>query len=100
MVPQRFKDGIGKSHDHNILDGLFPEVMIDAKNLGFIKYVADSRINGLGRRQIVSDRFLDDDAGVATMSPRLRRQSSSLKPLAYGSKGTGRDAEIENPVAW
>ena len=99
VVPNRLEDAVGKPDDHQILNGFFPQIVIDAEDLRFVEHAPRHAVDGLGGGQIAADRFLDDDAGVGRMSTRLRRQSGLLKSLAHRRKRTGRDAQIENPVA-
>ena len=99
MVPNRLEYAVGEPDDHQILNGFLPQIMIDAEDLRFVEYTSRHAVDGLGRGQIAADRFLDDDAGVGRMSLRLRRQSGLFKPLAHRRNRTGRDAQIENPVA-
>ena len=36
-VPDRLKQGIGKAEGQDILDGLLTQIVVDTKNLGFVK---------------------------------------------------------------
>ena len=38
-VPDRLENGVRKAQDQNVLHGLLAEVMIDPKDLVFVKYV-------------------------------------------------------------
>ena len=63
MIPDGLEDTVGEPEHHDILHRLFPEIMIDAIDLGFFEYVADRRIDGLCRLQIVTNGFFNDDPG-------------------------------------
>ncbi len=45
-VPQRLEQSIGEAQRHQILHGLFAEIMIDAINTVFRKHLADRIIDG------------------------------------------------------
>ncbi len=38
VVPDRLEDAVGEPHDHEILDRLFAQIMIDAENLRFVEH--------------------------------------------------------------
>ena len=64
MVPNGLKDGVGKPHDHDILYGFFPEVMVDAINLGFFEHIANGSIDSFGGGQIMADGFFDNHSRI------------------------------------
>ena len=64
VVPDRLEDAVGKSNDHEILNGLFAEVVVDPEDLRFVKDAARHGVDMLGGCQISADRFFDDDPCV------------------------------------
>ncbi len=74
-VPHRLEDGVGEAEDHDVLDGLFAQVVIDAIDLAFVEDLVDLRVERLRAGQIVAERLLDDDAYVAVglSTVRVRR---------------------------
>ncbi len=62
VVPERLKKRIRKTDDFDILNHFLPEVMVDAINFLFLKYLTDLLIQLFGRLQIVSERFFDHEA--------------------------------------
>ncbi len=61
-VPERLDDVVGKAEDHDVLHGLFAEVMIDAVDLLFGQNLVQFLIQLLGRFEIVTKRLFDDNA--------------------------------------
>src|SRR5690606_4394814 len=56
--PQRFEQGITETHRHQVLHRLFAQVVIDAVDLVFVKPLAHSGIDRVGRFQVMSQRLL------------------------------------------
>src|ERR1700694_2374235 len=61
-VPDGFEDGVVEPKHHNILYGLFPQIVIDTVNLIFVQYSFDLAVQSLSGVQIVSERLLDHNA--------------------------------------
>ena len=57
VVPDRLENAVGEAHDHEILNGLFPEIMIDPEDLRFVEDTTGDLVDGLGRGEVASDRF-------------------------------------------
>src|SRR5215831_11724690 len=62
LIPQRFEDGIGKTHNQEILDGFLAEIVIDAKNLALIDDLHQSVINGAGAGQVPAQWLFHNEA--------------------------------------
>ncbi len=62
--PQRLHQGIGETQRHQVLHGLFAEVVIDAKDIVFPKVPSDLVVDLAGRIEILPDRLLEHDARV------------------------------------
>ena len=59
-----FENAVGEADDHQILDGLFPQIMVDSENLRFIKNTSRHRIDVLSRGKVTPDRLLYDNSGI------------------------------------
>ncbi len=73
-VPDGLKDGVGKAKDHQVLDGLFAEVVIDSVDIGFVKGGMQGLVQLAGALQVVPEWLLDDDplpTGRCRLQPRL-----------------------------
>ena len=64
-VPQRFKNGVGKTQHHDVLGGFLAEVVIDPVGVLFLEGPVDHRVEMLGGRQVGAEGFLDDHARPA-----------------------------------
>ncbi len=73
--PDRFKDRIGESERHDVLHGLFTEVMIDAVDEIFAEDLLDFGLQRLRRCEVGTERLLDDDAAPALRVLRRDRAS-------------------------
>ena len=63
FIPDRFKQGIGKTKGQNILHRFFAEVMIDAEDLLFCKDVGQQFIHLAGAFQVVAKWLFNNNAG-------------------------------------
>ena len=64
VVPDRLENAVGEPDDHEVLDGLFAQIMIDPENLRLVEDLAGDFIDLLRGSQITSDRLFDDDPGI------------------------------------
>ena len=64
-VPDRLEDHVSKAQDEDVLDGLFPEIVVDAVDLGLVKDVVGDGVEGLSGGKVAAEGLLDDDAGSA-----------------------------------
>ena len=78
IVPQRFKNHIGKPQRHQILHGLFAQIMIDTIDLAFPKHQQQLIVNFFCRSLIMAQRFFNDEAA-------LRQSQTSLGNTLAGS---------------
>ncbi len=96
-VPERFKNGISKTQDHEVLRGFFAEVMIDAVGVFFLEGLIDHAVKALGSREIGAERFLDDDAGPATFFGFVESGVFELGENVV--KKLGRAGDVEKSIA-
>ena len=87
-VPDRFKNGIVKAEDQDVLHGLFAEIVIDSVNLIFGKHGFDLAVERTSRIVIVAEWFLNNDPPPAAIL--LLREFRDAKLLDDGSKKLGR----------
>src|SRR5271170_8010859 len=70
-VPERLHEGVGEAEDDHVVYRPLPQVMIDSENRGFIELPEENLIQMSRGLQIVTERFLDDDAGIRR-APAIR----------------------------
>ena len=61
-IPQRLDNVVGKTEHHQVLNGFFSQVMIDAVNLIFREHLLEVLVELFRRFQVMAERFLDNDA--------------------------------------
>src|SRR5438445_13209758 len=64
-IPKRLEDRVVEPEHHNVLHCLLPEIMINAVNLILVQHTLDIALHALGRFNLVSVWFLDDNAPAA-----------------------------------
>ena len=50
-IPQRLENAVGEAEHQDVLDRLFPEIVVDAIDLALGEHAEDVAIEGLRRRQ-------------------------------------------------
>ena len=60
-VPQRLENAVAEPQYHEVLDRVFPQVMIDAVDLGFVECLENGLIQLSRRGQVAAEGFFDDD---------------------------------------
>ncbi len=88
-VPGRFPHGIGEAGVHDILDGLFAEVVVDAEDRGFGEELVQGGVECLCGSEIASEGFFDNDA-------RARVAAGIGEAFGDGGEHAGRDGEVVN----
>ena len=76
--------------------------MIDPIGLFFVEYLRDGVVDGLCARQVVSNRFLDDESGerVVVQGGGCRRHESRPRELFDGrDKNAWRNGQVVDAVA-
>src|SRR5262245_49409641 len=93
LIPQRFEDGVGETHNQEILDRFLAEVVIDAKNLALIDNLHESVINGAGASQVPAQWLFHNDACLWPLR-RPGDESGTLQLLHAGENQLRRDSKI------
>ena len=86
-IPQRLEKRIGKAEKKQILNGVFAQVVVDAKNVFFPEDAVHHSVQCLRCGKILSERFFDHDA-------RARGTTRLAEPMNDGLEQAGRDGEI------
>ena len=94
-IPNRFEKGVCETEEEQVLDRLFPEVMVDAEDVGLRKRRAQGDVQGLGRGQISSERLFDDDACLLGAT----RAAESLNHRAEQTRRNGQVVRRSRRVA-
>ena len=96
-VPERFDDVVGKPENHDVLDGFFAEVVVNAVNLFFGEDFLEVAIELNGGLQVVAKGLFDDDAGPFTVF--FLGHSGGAKLLDDGGEKAWGDGEVKEIVA-
>ena len=98
VVEERLEDRVAEPEAQDVLDGLFPEVVIDAVELGLVEDRGDRGVQRPGALEAGAEGLLDDDARphriVASGDETGGRQLPD-----DDRKEIGRDRQVEEPVA-
>ena len=95
-IPHRLENRVGEAHDHDVLRGLLPEVVVDAVGLGFLEGGLDEIVQPARAGQVGAEGFLDNHA-----RPRSRRgrvESAFAEVFQNHLELVGRDGEVKKPV--
>ena len=89
-VPDRLEDAVGEPEDHQVLDGLLPEVVIDAVDLPLV--AAPGPAPGSARAPT---------RGPRRTASRRRRAATGRRPRGRAPRGRGaRRSSRSSPAAW
>src|SRR2546426_2050556 len=94
-VPHRLEDRVRKAEGHDVLDGLFPEVVVDSEDGVFVEYALHDVVQLARRLEIAAERLLDHDPVVAGAGV----ETGSLQLLRYRFIRRRRRRAVENSVA-
>ncbi len=97
VIPEWLKNGIGEPQHHDVLGGLFAEVMIDSVDGVLVEDVAHCLVEGVGGCLILPERFLDDDAGPAAVCGAV--ESVFFQKRKDAGELAGCDAQVEKPIS-
>src|SRR5579885_3482978 len=87
-IPERFKYPIAETKSEDILNSLFTEVVINAIDIRFTKNLVELIAQLARARQVVPERFLDDQAPPPASLPQSRpAQSQSGGRVLTGLRG-------------
>ena len=87
-VPERLEQHVAKANRHQVLHGLFTQVVIDPVNLTFVKIFGERCIQGFGGLQIPAKRFFNDDTALGV------RHAPLLQPFCKIAKQRRRHRKI------
>ena len=73
-IPDRLEHAIGEAQHHQILNRLFSQIMINAKDLRFIEHLCERRIDLFRGFKIVSDRLFYNHPAERLSGVRRIRQ--------------------------
>ena len=93
-VPDRLEHSVAEPEDHQILDGLLPEVVVDPEHLVLVEVLVKQRVQLTGGREITAERLLDDDAAPGSRCC-LVAESSLAETLDHRAVCIRRDRQIE-----
>jgi hypothetical protein len=60
-IPQPLENGIGKAEHQNVLHRFLAEIMVYAADLRFVRVTRQLGVQRLRGREVVAERFLDDE---------------------------------------
>ena len=61
-VPDRLENSVCETERHDVLDGLFAEIVIDTVNLRLVDYFQELLVQRLGRLEVVAEGLFNDHA--------------------------------------
>ena len=96
-IPKRLDDVVRKAKDHQVLDGLFAEVVVDAIDLIFSENLFQVVVQLDGGSEVMTEGLFDDDASPVMVV--FLGEPYLPKLLDDGGKEAWRDREIEEFVA-
>src|SRR6266508_5199485 len=95
-IPDGLEDPVREPEHHQVLDRLFPEVVIDPEDLLLLEHAGELAIERPRGVEVAAERLLDDDAppaGVLASEPRR------AEPAHDGAELRGWRREVEERVA-
>ncbi len=96
-IPHRLEDAVAEPEDHDVLHGLFAEVMVDAVDLVLAHDRGQAAIQ-LARRLVVgAERLLHNDPPPAH-SLFFRQQAARRQPFAHVQELFGGNRQVEQAV--
>src|SRR5690606_22641067 len=60
-IPQRLVESVGKTQRHQVLNGLFAQIMVDTETLLFLEDMTDRVVQVESGCEITADRLFDND---------------------------------------
>src|SRR5271168_2005229 len=83
-IPQRLENAIGEPKHQDVLNRLFPEIVVDPVDLALSEHAEDVAIEGLSRRQIDAERLFDYDPPPVPLL--FTTEAGVSEPLHNGGK--------------
>ena len=88
-VPDRFEHRVGEAQVQDLLEAHLAEVVVDAEQLRLVDVLVELRGERPRRFEVVTERLLDDDSGVA-------REIRVVQPLDDGGEQERWNLEVED----
>jgi hypothetical protein len=103
LVEERLEDAVREAQDEDVLNGLLPEVVIDAVDLPFVEDRGNRVVDRARALEIAADRLLDDDARErligAAAGVRLGDEPRAIEQLHRRREQRRRDRQVVDAVA-
>src|ERR1700683_500772 len=96
-IPGRLKNAIGKTQGQNVLDGFFPEIMVDPIDLIFAQFLLDFAIQRFRRGKVTAKRLFYDHASPAAFG--LVYQTGFAQLRDYYAEEFGSNGKIVQKIA-
>ena len=96
-IPERLDDVVREAKNHQVLDGLFTEVVVDAVDLIFGEALFQVFVELDRRRVVVAEGFFDDDARPVTVF--FLNEAGGAQLLDDRREKSRSDREVEKFVA-
>ena len=96
-VPKRLDDVVGKAEDHDVLHGLFAEIVVDAVDLGLGQDLPQFLVELFRGRQVVAEGFFDNHANPAAAF--FFRQAALAQHFCDGREKPRRDRQVKESVS-
>src|SRR5262249_39594909 len=63
-VPERLDEAVGEADEQHVMHRPFAQVMVDAEDRALVEAAEQRAVEGLGRREIATERLFDDHASA------------------------------------
>ena len=97
-VPNRLEDGVGEAEHHDVLHGLFAEIVVDAVHLVFIEHLMHPAVKLPRGLQVGSERLFNDHASAPFAIGFLGYQPSRGDPLDDRTVEIRRRRQVKYPA--
>ncbi len=96
-VPERLEDRVAEAQRDQVLDRLLAEVVVDAEDLPLGEHAVEVGVEGIGAREVVPERLLDDEAREAALV--LRDHAGGREVVVDRPEHARRDRAVVDAVA-
>jgi hypothetical protein len=99
-VPERLEDAVGEAQSQDVLDGLLPEVVVDAVDLVLVEDGGDERVELVRGILVTAERLLEDRPGPSRFARPAAPPGQPGGPEVSDYQGgdAGGDGEVEEEV--